>query len=159
MIFNKWKEEWIKKHKSKIEFEYYKELKRIKDSYVNDIKEAQESLNIRKEKREKEIDDIEKSLEYKKKDLEDLLLRQKDKETELKKVNDNLRDQIRLIEAKASPSSVWESAFSSGFSSGFNMAIRSVTQIDDSVKKAIKRKSIDEAIRRMNGNKLQKNSL
>lgn len=54
-------------------------------------------------------------LQVKQRDADDLLRRVEDRKVELAQTHEELRQQIRLIEAKAKPDSVWVQAFSSGY--------------------------------------------
>ena len=77
----------------------------------------------------KKLDDLDSGLKLKAEllqrdqaSLDDITKRVQDKREELERANQELKEQIRLIEAKASPDSVWVEAFSQGFSKAFDMA-------------------------------------
>ena len=60
--------------------------------------------------------------EYRK-DIEDLNKRVSDRKAELEHANQELREQIRMIEAKAAPNQIWATAFTSGFNKAWDMMI------------------------------------
>ena len=65
---------------------------------------------------QQEAERLKESTERQKRDLDDLLRRQEDRKAELVSVNEELKAQIRLIEAKARPDAVWLTAFQAGYS-------------------------------------------
>lgn len=96
--------------------------------------------------------DISHKLELLKKenrDIEDMQKRVQDRKVELERVNADLKTQIRLIEAKASPDHVWESAFSQGFSKAWDMMVPLMTQGLEKVKEKIKEQEIENSLPRI----------
>ena len=97
MIFDKWRQQWWEKKKSELEEFYSSVLKK----FETELKEkAQEMERLNSESSE-ELAFLQKRIE--------------DRKQELTKQNEDLKTQIRLIEAKASPDNVWVTAFSAGF--------------------------------------------
>lgn len=58
---------------------------------------------------------LKESLEHQQRDLEDLMRRQEDRKVELASANEELKSQVRLLEAKARPDAIWVEAFRSGY--------------------------------------------
>ena len=74
--------------------------------------------------KEKEKDVLERSLkkvELERFEADELYKRMMDKKVEYAKKNKELAEQIRMIEAKASPDNVWLSAFQTGFTRAWDM--------------------------------------
>lgn|SRR3990167_886261 len=118
---------------------------RIKASYVDATNHLQASLDMQQ-----------KILEVKKRDLEDVTRRVEDRTKELERTNEELRQQIRLIEAKSSPSSIWESAFSSGFDKAWEIMLKYIDLGDQKAKTNLYNQAVDDTLKRLNGNRIQK---
>ena len=83
-------------------------------------------------------------------EIQELNKRISDRKSELEQTNRELKEQIRLIEAKAKPDSIWISAFQSGFSK----ACESLPILKDGiekVKEVIKQDAIDSTISNLEG--------
>lgn len=109
------KEQWCKDKIVELESEFRLKLSPLEEKYRATI-----------ENREKELADLEESekkIRKNQQDIDDLLKRTDDKKLELEQKNEELRTQIRIIEAKASPSNVWTEAFSLGFSKAWDMMV------------------------------------
>lgn len=70
---------------------------------------------------EEDLSKKKKALELDQFDVSELEKRVSDKKRDLETKNKELADQLRLIEAKASPDNVWIMAFQSGFSKAWGM--------------------------------------
>jgi hypothetical protein len=99
---------WINKKLEELESEYSFKLKEVERS-------CSEILERKKE--------VEKKVKQELYEVDELLKRVLDKKIEIENKNKDLLDQIRLIEAKASPDQVWASAFSLGFSKAWDMML------------------------------------
>ena len=86
------------------------------------------------------------SLRIQERDVEDSELRVMDRKVELEKANTELKAQIRLIEAKASPDNVWCSAFSAGFTKAWDMMEPLMTEGVQKMKDSIRSHAIDETL-------------
>ena len=71
---------------------------------------------------------------------------------ELMSIDHDLRDRIRLLEAKAHPSIVWSSAFTSGFDKAWEMMLPLMTQGLHRMESTIRDQAIDETLKRLNRN-------
>lgn len=141
-MFNKLKEKWIKDREDSLKEEY---KDRIESLYL--------SLNEREKSANDRIIELEKSLEMRKAQLEldnEIIQRRR---IELANESDILREQLKILEAKSHPSSVWTEAFSMGFSKAWDMMIPIMTEGVHKLKKQIEDQAIDETILRMNDNK------
>ena len=123
-------------------------------------KELHEEYAIREETLQNKYRDIEErtkeeirlkllKLDQDKKEVEDLEKRVLDRRDELARVNHELKERLRIIEAKARPDQVWVSAFGSGFNKAFEQM---QPLIDEAIKKSqrsIQDKAIEESINRI----------
>ena len=98
---------------------------------------------------QKELSEKLEVLEKEKRNLEDIQTRVSDREKELVRVNEDLKVQIRLIEAKASPDHVWESAFSLGVSKSWDMMVPLMTKGIDKLKEKIRAQEIEASFPRI----------
>jgi hypothetical protein len=127
-MFKQWKEAWLKSQEETLKKEFAARLSSIKEQYEIQIRHM-ESLYKQKQ------DDV----AYESKRVEDSKLA-------LAKCNGDLRQQIKLIEAKASPDQVWVSAFTSGFNTAYQ-SMSAFLQKDVEVKRDLIRESaFNEAI-------------
>src|SRR3990167_6014586 len=137
-----------------IHFGLFWPFKKIKDNFIkneeNRLREKYTGLINQKEElylaRLRDLETREKELDFKRRDIEDLEKRLHDKKSDLEKANEEIRNQIRLIEAKASPSSVWVESFSHGFSKAWDMMMPIVNEGSEKLKNSIYRKATDETI-------------
>lgn len=91
---------------------------------LRDIERETEQANYLKEKLSKEKEDLERA-------------------------NKDLRDQIKLIEAKARPDQVWASAFSEGFSKAWDMMQPLMTKGLDKMIESERAKEIENSVSRL----------
>lgn len=122
---------------------------KIKAEFDQKEKELFSSYNEKFISLSKELADRIEKLEKERRDLSDLGLRIDDRRKELEKVNDELKTQIRLIEAKASPDHVWESAFSQGFSKAWDMMVPLMKQGVEKTKEKIRQEEIENSFPRI----------
>lgn len=127
-LFKKTKNKWLIRQEERLQNKFYIELEDI----------------------QKAIDEKRESLVKSDRDVSDLLERSETKKLELEKMNVELREQIKLIEAKARPDSIWANAFSLGFSKAWDMALPVMMDGFEKVKESIKEKEIDNSIPRLN---------
>lgn len=159
-LLNKWKNEWWEKRESKLIEEFSIQEKSLKEDLQEHITKDKESFEAaQKENRnlslrlefesarlrahEIEISEAEKSLIHKK-----ALLEEESK---------NLSEQLRLLEAKAHPSSVWTEAFTCGFNHAWNTMQPIIFENLERSKKLIHDLAVEETLRnnpqwRTNGN-------
>lgn len=134
------KEAWLASKLLELETEFDADLKAVKNICTEMIEEKEEELRELKKKYEKDImmnEKLNKKVEMSNFDLEENLKRVNDKKVELAKANKDLAQQIRLLEAKASPDQVWLSAFQMGFSKAWGMMKPVIYDGFDKVKQEI----------------------
>src|SRR3990167_6906624 len=169
--FKKIKDNFIKNEENRLREKYTGLINQKEELYLarlRDLETSEKELDFKRRdievkeeetnEKEKELDfkrrDIEvkeeetneKELDFKRRDIEDLEKRLHDKKSDLEKANEEIRNQIRLIEAKASPSSVWVESFSHGFSKAWDMMMPIVNEGSEKLKNSIYRKATDETI-------------
>lgn len=144
--FQNVKAKWLAKQEAKLKEEYGSVLKTLEDHYVSKKNQICE-----------EIERKEADLILKQRDVEDLIKRFSDKKFDLEQKNKELADQIRLIEAKASPDEVWASAFQAGFLKCWEVMWNFQADQVIKLKDKIKSQAINETLGRLNGHSLQKN--
>lgn len=140
-IFDKWKQEWWIKNASDLAKEYLEKSKELTEKFEAEIK-------IQTSKNEAMIEKLQiagEALEYKLKVLEE-------RKIEAQEKDNDLRLQIKLLEAKASPSVVWAEAFTQGMSKAWDLMLPVIQENVDKVKQAIHDKAITETLARLNGN-------
>lgn len=96
------------------------------ESFIESERFNRDEHQRQKEKLQAEHNEIMRRMEVRRKDLsqenaqiDELQQRIIDRRVELAKVNEDLKTQIRLIEAKARPDTVWVEAFGCGFVQGW----------------------------------------
>jgi len=140
-VFQNVKDKWFKAQEQKLLDEFAPKLEEIRLSIDKQTSELIKRLEI---------------IRLEQKELESLESRVQDRRTELERVNAELKDQIRIIEAKASPDQVWTSAFQAGFIKCWeNMWDFQADQVIR-FKEKIRSQAINETLERLNGNLFQK---
>ena len=137
-LFKNSKLEWWKKREEKLLQEFSARESELKCQLESRIKSLVDELTPKQE-----------DLERKKRDLEDLEKRVSDRKTELEQTNQELKEQIRLIESKAKPDSVWVSAFTSGFNRAWEVMKPILDQAVEEARKMIHSQEIDESLKRI----------
>ena len=141
----KWKEEWLKRNSDLLDSlnkEYADKQKHLEDSltkFASEIQTKKQSLLNRVKMEEEEV-------EYRLKVVEDRKL-------DLINTDNHLKAQIKLLEAKASPTSVWTEAFSLGVSKTWDMLLPIMAGNVETLKKKIYEDATFDAVSRMNGKK------
>src|SRR3990167_1561708 len=150
--FKKIKDNFIKNEENRLREKYTGLINQKEELYLarlRDLETSENELDFKRrdiEVKEEETNEKEKELDFKRRDIEDLEKRLHDKKSDLEKANEEIRNQIRLIEAKASPSSVWVESFSHGFSKAWDMMMPIVNEGSEKLKNSIYRKATDETI-------------
>ena len=146
-MFKKWKAEWLDRNEFKLAKEFEKDLNELKSSFTQ----------TRQDWTKKCADlETESQVEYQKllmsqEEILELSKRLDDRKVELARINEELRQQLRISEAKASPSNVWAEAFTCGFNKAWDMVIPIMSEGNERMKKLIEDKAITDTLRRMNG--------
>ena len=148
-LFERWKQEWWLKHAADIAREYahrQEDLVKRLETEINDkLNLLQQDLKLRESKLTSEISKgkiLEEEVAYRTKILEDRKL-------ELIAADNELRTQIKLIEAKAHPSSVYIEAFSQGMNKCWDMLLPIMSDNIEKLKTKMKDDAITEAIQRL----------
>jgi len=108
-----------------------------------------ENMRVRLDLKKKELDDELEIIERRKLDNEDIEKRIEDRKQELLRVNEELKTQIRLIEAKASPDQIWTNAFSQGVSKAWDMMVPIMAENVKKAKETIRNQEIDNSLPRI----------
>lgn len=128
LLSKKTKQRWLEDRIAKLESEFKGQLEHVEAAFTTALKQ-----------REFEI-------KQKENELRDLTQRLDDRKTELESKKNELREQIRLIEAKASPDSIWTSAFSAGFTKAWDMMQPLMTEGVHKMKQTIRDQAISETL-------------
>lgn len=149
-LIDKWKKEWWINHSSRLIEEYSKEESKLVESLKSEIKRNIEMMEIERDtlyaKTRLEIQKgevLEEEIKYRLKNLEERKL-------ELIEADKELKTQIKLIEAKAHPSSLFMEAFSLGMSKCWELALPMMAENVEKLKLKIKEEAAKEAIGRFN---------
>ena len=126
-----WKKEWIEKNRLALE----QELSERKVDFMKLTEQVEHENNK-----------LKKALEIKNVELNLMIKTVDERIAEVRKKDSELHQQIKLIEAKASPDRVWCEAFSLGFSKAWDMIEQ--VQMDGLLRarKVIEDKAINRAI-------------
>lgn len=135
-MIRKWRDDWIKKQEAKWQAEYETSQR----SWQEQISQLEYGSKQRLEK-----------LQHDQESMDEMAKRVLDRKQELERVSNELRDQIRLLEAKASPSSVWGEAFSSGFSKAWDMMLPVMQSGNAKLIEYTKEQTIDQALSGLDG--------
>lgn len=152
-MFNKlksqWKNDWWIKECGNVATEYQSRRNDLEKRLQEELARFEEAFDIEKEiscvrieSERKKIKLLEEEVEYRFKTLEERRL-------ELIKVDNELKTQIKLLEAKASPSAVWSEAFSQGMSKCWDLALPFMQENIEKFKTKVKEDAAVEAIQRL----------
>jgi len=134
-MFNSFKEKWLEEKEKKLKLEFKERLDKL----------WMESAS-RENEQKKRIEDLEQSLSKKLENLkldEEIASRRRE---ELERESLSLKEQLRIIEAKAHPSSVWTEAFGQGFSKAWDSIKEVVYKDYENVKKMIYERAVEETL-------------
>jgi hypothetical protein len=147
-LFSQYKNKWWASREESLKREFaQKEIDLLKELHDKE-REVAETIEQRKAHLKDERDSVEKIA--KENELYEALVH--DRRIELEKANTELKQQIRLIEAKASPDSVWTEAFSLGFSKAWDMMLPLMRDGFDKLKDKIRTDAIEDSIKNFNDN-------
>jgi len=148
-LIESWKQEWWLKHASEVAREYQSRQldleKRLEEEMRLNLNKLELERDVIYAKVKGEIQKgqlLEEEVVYRTKTLEDRKL-------ELIKADNELREQIKLIQAKASPDQIWNQAFTTGVSKTLDMIIPSLTEGFDKYKIKVREEAVTEAIARL----------
>lgn len=146
----RWKQEWWLKHASEVAKEYESRQADLIQKLDSEFK-----LNIEKSELERDVlyTKIKSELQKGKLLEEEVEFRLKtlnDRKLELIQADNDLKQQIKVIESKASPSSVWAEAFTAGANKTWEIIVPVMTDNITKLKKKMEEDAIQEAIARLN---------
>jgi hypothetical protein len=145
-LFSQYKNKWWAEREESLKREFaQKEVELLKELHDKE-REVAETIEQRKAHLKDERDSVEKIA--KENELYETLVH--DRRVELEKANTELKQQIRLIEAKAKPDSVWTEAFSLGFSKAWDMMLPLMSEGFEKMKDKIRNDAIEESIKGYN---------
>mgnify|MGYP001607455958 CR=1 FL=1 len=115
---NEFRQAWWEHHRQ--------ELEKAHAQQIADLQSAHESsLTFIRNQLQSDLSELKEEchlyFEQEKEEIANLRLRLQDRKEELARANAEYRTQIRLIEAKASPSNIWSEAVSTGFKMAWDM--------------------------------------
>jgi len=103
-------EAWVEQKEALLRAQYEPKLAGLENS----LKESLQGVSALLDKANSKKELVEQDLQY----LEERLT---DRRIELLKAEDDLKEQIKLLEAKAKPDSVWVTAYTAGFNRAMDM--------------------------------------
>lgn len=145
-LFEKWKQEWWLKHASHIALEYQSKVDDLTKRLEKEIAEQTYKNKL-----------IFQNLKLEEEELNHRLQTIKDRILEAKQKDNELREQIRLLEAKASPSSVWCEAFTQGINKAWDMMLPVFEDNLEEMRKHLYDKAVLDTLGRIHGNNKKTN--
>ncbi len=145
----KWKQEWWLKNASILAKEYQSKQVDLEKKLSEEV-----SLKIQKLELERDIlyAQVRSEIERGKLLQEEVTYRTKtleDRKMELIREDNELREQIKVLQAKAAPDQVWTHAFTAGVSKTIDMLIPTITEGFDKFKVQVREEAMKEAIARL----------
>lgn len=126
-----------------------KTFESAKTSLYKEFSDKEDKLRKELDKAHFVIEEKLAKLSREKVDLEEDENRVLDRKMELARVNNELKTQIRLIEAKASPDNVWVEAFAQGFDKAWTVMLPFMLSGIERAKEEIRNQEIDSSIPRL----------
>lgn len=153
---SKWKNDWWAKECGNIAKEYQVRRNDLESKLQGELDRIKETFEIEKEILSVRID----SERNKVKIAEDEVLYRfgslEERKLELIRADNELKSQIKLLEAKASPSAVWSEAFSQGMSKSWDLILPVMLENIEKLKSKIKEDATMEAIQRLKNAPIKK---
>lgn len=146
-MFKKWKEEWFLRNQKSLETEFQSRFENITSTFDKTMKEHEQKYQIAYEEAKKKY----QLIIHQQDDINELSKRLEERKLALNHENEELKIQLKIIEAKSSPSNVWVEAFTAGFNKAWDMILLQ-NEGFEKVKKLIEDKAISETLGRLNGN-------
>lgn len=140
------KQEWIASQRKELESVFKLVEQTILDKQKSELEEIRTSHLKACEELSSVIESKLSFLKRDEQDLDDFLQRIADRKVELEKVSQELKEQLRLIEAKASPSSMWAEVFTAGFNKAWDMMLPVMTGGIENMKQIIHDRAVDETL-------------
>lgn len=155
-FMNKWKEEWWEKRSQQLLDEYSSKENKLKyEAEVSLLKEIDSISNLRKsiEELRNDVESKLSKLKVRESEISEFEKRVEERKMELVKTNEELLKQIRILEAKASPSNVWAEAMTTGWRMAWDTMQPLLMEGVQKAKKSIEDMAIQETIKRNGNNK------
>jgi len=145
----KWKSEWLAKHQEEIRNSFERDITTLSEELESMRFEWKGRIQVLEDSmRHRELD-----LQLKRRQLDELINEVDDKKVTLEQKKAELAQQIKIIEAKSSPSSIWTEAFTLGVSKSWDMILPMMQPNMEKILKKIREDAAIEAIARLkNGN-------
>ena len=143
--FKKIKSKWLADKEAKLTEKYATELLKVENSLrgkQNEMIQLDQAALLGLEAKRKQL-----ALEQA--EVEDLQTRMDERKKELASINHELREQIRIVEAKGRPDQIWVTAFTAGFSKAWDMMAPLMTDGVVKMRKTIHDQAIDETLRNL----------
>lgn len=158
-LISKWKEEWWEHKAEKLAKEYAQAESELKEEFQDHLEKDRASFDLKREQLIREGQDMEirlARLEVKRAELSEMEQRVNDKKEELAHLNEELLAQLRIAEAKCSPSNVFMDAFALGASKTWDLLLPVMAGNIEALKKKIYEEATSDTIIRMNGRKARR---
>lgn len=136
---------WWNKRRDDIKASY----DQMESDYISELELKKNTMIARMDEVRFEIEDRLKKLEREKEEVAFQESRVRDRQAELARINDELKQQIRLSEAKASPDNIWTHAFTQGVSKSWDMMIPIMMDGIEKVKEAIRNQEVEASFPRI----------
>lgn len=154
-MFDKWKEAWLKEHEEILRVQFVDQIERVQSEFEGKIRQRTVEFQDEQAAKERELKEafsrteaLIRGVNNRNADLEEDYKRIERLREETERERHNLKEQLKLIEAKAHPSSVWCEAFSQGFSKAWDMMMPFMTEGLQKVRKQIEAEAIENVLRK-----------
>lgn len=137
------KDKWIKSQEDNLRNEYSERLSSIESELQSEID------NLISEKK-KIID----SVNLEKSEIESLEKRMQDTRSSLQEAQRDLKEHLKVLEAKANPSIVWQSAYTAGFQAAWSVAWDFQKDAFNAYTEKVRSQAINDTLKRLNGDLL-----
>lgn len=154
-MFAKWKQGWLKEHEEILRYQFADQIQRVQNEFEDKMRRRTVEFEEKQTLKEKELKEafsrteaLIRGVNHKNADLEEDYRRIEKLREETEKERHNLKEQLKLIEAKAHPSAVWCEAFSQGFSKAWDMMMPFMQDGLQKVRKQIEADAIENIMRK-----------
>lgn len=144
-FIDRWRQEWWLKHAAELAKTFEENRLDLIQRGRTEIEQTQETWANKKESLLQRIRLEEEEIKYRLESLEH-------RKSELARVSEELRNQIKIMEAKAHPSEVWAQAFTAGVTKSWDLIQPFMLENIEKMKKQIYDEALTKAIGNLNGN-------
>jgi len=145
----KWKNDWWIKECAKVASEYEDRRKDLEQRMDEELLRTKEMLDLEIEVMRVGLEAKKRKLTVEQEEVDYRLKNLEEKKAELASADNYLKGQIKLIEAKASPTAVWTEAFGQGMSKCWDLMLPIMQENMDKLKSKLKEDAAMEAIQRL----------